>query len=377
VFHPARKGVVFAALEEPGFGSGIWRSVDGGKNWVHLEQGLPTADSFRRTSLAIAPSKPDVIYAIAADSQGDGGVLGVFVSSDMGLHWKSIEGTNFKNEQRMIAANTIAVHPEKHDYVICGGDDLHLTRDGGKTWRQVTRWDHERGNPKYAHAGHHALIMPAAAPGRIYDANDGGMDFSDDGGKSWTNRSNGLAVTAYYNIDVAPSDSHYYGGSTEANGKVLTTTGRPDDHFELLGGGGGSLVFEANDSTHVYASYYDLNISRFRGRQHLNVSPPAPNTERNGIWIAPLTIDRLSPKTVFTGTRRVWRTRTAGTSWAAVSPFLDGSNTSAIEISIADRNRIYVGTEKGGIFRSLDGGDSWSRNIAGALLPRNSVTSIK
>ena len=34
-----------------------------------------------------------------------------------------------------------------------------------------------------------------------YDPNDGGLDVSDDGGLTWRNRSKGLAVTMYYDMD--------------------------------------------------------------------------------------------------------------------------------------------------------------------------------
>lgn len=41
--------------------------------------------------------------------------------------------------------------------------------DGGKTWKLVTRWEQDRGKPEYAHADHHALLMPVGKPGRVYD----------------------------------------------------------------------------------------------------------------------------------------------------------------------------------------------------------------
>jgi photosystem II stability/assembly factor-like uncharacterized protein len=202
------------------------------------------------------------------------------------------------------------------------------------------------------------------------------MALSEDGGKSWTNRSKGLAVTAYHKIDVAQSDPRCYGGTTEANGTLITTTGRPDDHLELLGNEGGRLVFDPNDPAHAYVSYYGLRITQFRGHKHDNVSPPATASEQ---WSSKgiLTMDPSNSKTLFTGSWRVWRTISRGLSWKPISPSLDGSSISAIEVSRSDRYRLYAGTEQGGIFRSLDGGDSWSHNIAGALLPSSSVTSIE
>jgi photosystem II stability/assembly factor-like uncharacterized protein len=59
-----------------------------------------------------------------------------------------------------------------------------------------------------------------------------------------------------------------------------------------------------------------------------------------------------------------------------VSPVLDDSAISAIEIAPGDSNRIYVGTKHGGFFRSSDGGKTWSANLAGATLPGYEITRI-
>jgi hypothetical protein len=55
----------------------------------------------------------------------------------------------------------------------------------------------------------------------------------------------------------------------------------------------------------------------------------------------------------------------------------DGSPISAIEISSVDPRVMYVGTTKGGIFRSTDGGASWCENLAGPDIPARAITSIQ
>src|SRR5581483_6525721 len=195
VFDPKTRGTIYATFTARGPRSGIYKSTDGGKTWTQLKGGLPPASSIGRTSLALSPSNNSVLYAFAADemSASSDQMLGVFRTSNGGKTWTNVAGTHFKKEGQISYGNTIAVHPKSSNHVICGGVDLHLSTDGGKHWTKVTRWDAERGtNPKYAHADHHCLLMPAGRPGRVYDPNDGGMDLSEDGGLTWVNRSNGL-----------------------------------------------------------------------------------------------------------------------------------------------------------------------------------------
>ncbi len=280
VFHPTKKGVIFATFTERGTKSGIWRSIDGGQSWTHLGKGLPDPARFGRTTLAISPSQPDTIHAFAGDeaSQQRDLLLGVFRSDDAGDNWKTVSGTYFKTEGQISYGNSIAVHPKDPDIVICGGVDLHLTTDGGKTWVRTTRWDADRGTPHYAHADHHALLMPAKAPGRVYSMNDGGMDVSEDSGATWSNRSNGLAATMYYDMDVAQSDGRNYGGGAQDNGTLVTTDGGSNDHFEILGGEGGWMFYDPADARHLYAYYYNMGIYRVRAGKQPGVSAKIPKT---------------------------------------------------------------------------------------------------
>jgi photosystem II stability/assembly factor-like uncharacterized protein len=373
-FDPKTNGRIFVAVTERGAGNGVWRTDDGGKAWSHLTAGLPPPDKMDRTILALAPSNPAVIYAQVATA--DDHVLGVFRSADGGATWKSVGGTHFKKEGQMNYGNSIVVHPTDPDHVLCGGVDLHLTLNGGKAWTKVTRWDAKRGTATYAHADHHALAMPAGKPGRVYDMNDGGMDVSEDGGKTWTNRSNGLAATMFYDLDVAPSDGRVYGGGCQDNGTNITLDNKADDFIEIDGGDGGWMVFDPTTPNHLFASVYNVQVHRFRaGQGWKDVSPPEPNPEK--FWMVYLDLDYAKPTTVFVGTSRVWRSKNDGDSWTDVSGVLDSSAITAVDVSRASSKRVCVGTENGGFFRSLDGGDTWSGNLASASIPGLSISRIE
>ncbi len=377
VFHPTVTGKIYTTITEQGSRSGIWRSSDGGGSWQQLTSGLPAAALFGRTSLAISASNPDIIYAFAQnESSGDkDALLGVFRSADGGNTWKNVAGSYFKTEGQISYGNTVAVHPTSPNIVICGGVDLHLTRNGGKTWKKVSHWDADRGKPTYAHADHHALLMPASKPGRIYSANDGGMDMSDDTGTNWTNRSKGLVATMFYDMDVAASDGKNFGGGAQDNGTVVTATGSSDDYFEKLGGDGGWMIYDPQDATHMYASYYNMGIFRFRNGKATDVSPPVP--EKNSVWMCYITMDPANSNTVYTGSTRIWKTTNDGAAWKAMSPEFDGGVISAIEVAESDSKRIYVGTENGGFFRSTDGGVTWSANLSSSVLPGFTITRLE
>jgi photosystem II stability/assembly factor-like uncharacterized protein len=378
-FDPSQQGVITVAVSERGARSGLYRSVDGGTTWTQVIAGLPTSDRFGRAALAISPSKPSVMYAIAADAASASGdkILGVFRSADGGQTWANTAGAYFAKEGQMSYGISIAVHPTDPNQVICGGVDLHLTSNGGKSWSRATQWDATRGTPKYAHADHHALLMPSTKPGLIYDANDGGLDVSSDGGVTWTNRSNGLATNMFYDFDVSQVQPTLYGGGAQDNGTLVTQVGQPAQYSEILGGDGGWIVFDPKNAGHLYASFYNFNIYRFNGGAATDVSPKGRPGEAASVWMAYITLDPNNASTVFTGTTRMWRTKDDANTWTPVSADLDGSVISAIEVAPASSSIVYVATENGGFFASADGGTNWSANLAGSLLPGSLISRIE
>jgi hypothetical protein len=201
----------------------------------------------------------------------------------------------------MSYGNTIAVHPRDPNSVLCGGVDLHLTRDGGGTWTRATKWDAKRGDSNYAHADHHCLLMPAAHPGWVYDMNDGGMDVSADGGRTWSNRSNGLAVTMFYDIDVAQSDGRMFGGGAQDNGTNITVDGGSDDFLEISGGDGGWMVIDPTTTGHLYTTSQFMTINRYRLGRWADISPPATDAEKSRVWMVFLDMDPNDTRKVFAG----------------------------------------------------------------------------
>ena len=103
------------------------------------------------------------------------------------------------------------------------------------------------------------------------------MDVSEDL-KTWANRSDGLAVTMFYDVDVAQSDGNTFGGGAQDNGTVVTTNGAANKFQEVNGGDGGWMIVNPSDARQFYSSLYNMGI--FRHREGAGKMEPARNKRR-------------------------------------------------------------------------------------------------
>jgi photosystem II stability/assembly factor-like uncharacterized protein len=385
VFHPDGK-TLFTAIEPDGTLNGIWRTPDGGKTWEHLTKGLPRGEYFRRISLALAPSDPDVMYALASSRSAH--VLGIFRSTNGGRSWTEILAGRFPKERQMDYNNTIAVHPSRPDSVIWGGMKLHRTDNAGRSWRTLTRRDRSAKN--YVHDDHHVVLWPD--DDTILSGNDGGVSISRDGGRTWNERSRRMVTTMFYDLDVAPSNGKIFGGGTQDNGTVLAgVDAMPEGDFvSAIGGDGAWTAFDPSDAELAFASSSGFDIRRhirdqpwkdLAGWQFISPGPDLmPDGERFQRSFTVLAIDpatRRGSRRLWAGSARLWSWDTKRQRWRAPSQVFDGSPISAIEIAEVNPRVMYVGTTKGGIFHSADGGETWSENLAGPDIPARAITSIQ
>ncbi|MEK7250273.1 MAG: hypothetical protein AAB209_07615, partial [Bacteroidota bacterium] len=94
--------------------SGLWLSTNGGDSWVQVTNGFPANDvATGRTSLAVAPSQPNVYFALVSNGTG---VKGVYRSSDNGASWTNVSAA-FGGEGQVWYNNVLAVHPANPNLV--------------------------------------------------------------------------------------------------------------------------------------------------------------------------------------------------------------------------------------------------------------------
>jgi len=111
--------------------AGIYRTVDGGANWLPLNNGLPA--TLKPTQIVVAPQDSNIVYAGAnASGLAPFSAAGVYKSTDGGDHWTQVFQENVM---------AIAVDPADANIVYAGTwntNGFFRSLDGGATWTQFS-----------------------------------------------------------------------------------------------------------------------------------------------------------------------------------------------------------------------------------------------
>src|SRR5947208_14276798 len=179
-----------------GPGSDLYVSRDGGDSWESLSggrkppvqdpkpNGLP-AKPWGKVGVAVAPSNSQRVYAIIEAEKG-----GLFRSDDGGEKWERVCEDRLIR-QRAWYYSTLTVHPTNPDVVYAPNVPLLKSSDGGRTFAPV-RGCH--------HGDHHDVWIDPNNPDRMIDSNDGGVDISADGGRTWY--APPLPIAQFYHVSA-------------------------------------------------------------------------------------------------------------------------------------------------------------------------------
>ncbi len=203
-------------------GGGVWKSVDGGNNWLAVSDS--TFKSSSVGAVAVAPSDPNVVYVGMGEADIRSNISfgdGMYKSTDAGKTWQHI------GCEKADAIANIEVHPTNPDivYLSALGNPFHpnpergvfRSLDGGKNWKRVLFKDDSTGaavvrldpnNPRVVYASlwqayRNGYNMSSGGPGS-------GMYKSVDGGDSWVclNEMPGMPVGLLGKIGIAVSPAN-------------------------------------------------------------------------------------------------------------------------------------------------------------------------
>lgn len=364
--------------------SALYKSTDGGATWTKLKTGLPTGD-LGRIGLAVAPSSPDVVYAIieAADKKG-----GIFRSADFGATW---EKRNDFDSQAQYYAHLV-VNPKNADRIYVMNVLIRVSDDGGKTLRNL--------GEKWKHVDNHTVWIDPNDPSFYRVGCDGGIYESHDRAATWRFISN-LPVTQFYDItvDEAAPFYHVYGGTQDnftlggpARSKSVHGITNAD-WFVAQDGDGFQCKVDPKDPNTVYAEMQYGGLVRFDRRtgQRLGIQPQPGKGEPplRWNWDSPLLISPHAHTRLYFAANKLFRSDDRGDSWKAISPDLTRQlnrdllpvmgkvwpadavakhlstsfygNITALAESPRKEGLIYAGTDDGLIQVTEDGEQTWHK----------------
>ncbi|ETX07939.1 MAG: hypothetical protein ETSY2_08255 [Candidatus Entotheonella gemina] len=310
---------------------GLYRCADGDTNWEPLSAGLPEHPQVR--ALAMHPSDPNILYA--------GTQAGVYRSDDQGEHWEALEAPRAGQD-----VWSLTFHPQNPDILYAGYEPcaIYRSEDSGAHWQCMHTDD--------VIFPHITTVMPPLCkrvigiaidpsdPQDMYAAIEvGGLLASRDGGASWASITNGPYVR---NNTL---DLHGVQVSAAEPGVVHIVT-----QIAMFRGRNRGQLWEHEQVEDLFpgGSYC----------RDLRVAPDDPNT----LYMAAGAGGGGAPK----GTPEagvLFRSRDLGASWHRVDiGETPPSRMASIAFDAANPSRIYCCAQRGQVYGSQDGGESWQAN---------------
>lgn len=367
-----------------GPGSGLYKSVDGGKNWFELIEGLPEEKG--KMAIAVSPANSDKVYAvIESDSDQDKG--GLFVSEDAGNSWTMVSGDN-RLVQRAWYYIEVFPDPNDENTVYIMSAQALRSIDGGKTWELLTG----------THGDYHDLWINPDNSKNMIIADDGGAAITFDYCKTWSSQDIMPTAQIYrINTDNLFPYNIYGGQQDNTSVKIASLSlGREaiseQDWTYAAGGESAFLAFDPDNPRYVMGGNYlgtieilDMNTkseTKIMAAPIQYLGRAARDMKYLYNWSAPIIRSQHEPDTFYHCAQLVLRTRDKGLNWEEISPDLTrnmddkqgkGGGPYTVEAvgaenygtiahimeSPHEKGVLWTGSDDGLVHLTRNGGETW------------------
>jgi photosystem II stability/assembly factor-like uncharacterized protein len=371
VIDPLTPATVYVAFN----GDGVYRSTnaaDPAPAWtrVPFDQGIAGAPS--RIALAISPSSPDVVYALAVSDP----------TTDAGLYATQIEdgGLVLAKQDLSLSGNFnsyylgVNVDPATPDLVYLSGESLFRVLVSSSVVTDIGQ---------SIHADHHALAFDPADHMTIYAGTDGGIFKSADSGQTWADWLNaGICITQFESIDQHPHSDALLLGGTQDNGTEQFRNSSVFYHSD--DGDGGCVAIDPQNPQNMIHEFYSASPTRseFAGGFGSWNSVSAGVSSYPSLFYPPFALSAENPLRIAFGTNVVNLDAAQGTrGWpdSITLPGLDQNNPNGLVSAIAyvSDNLIFAGTNQGAVFRIAQENGVWTPDALQTKdLPANWIWEI-
>jgi len=363
---------------------GIYKSTDGGTTWKKMENGLPKG-LIGKIDLAVSKADPNRLYALV-EAPGDEG--GFYRSDDQGGSFELVSNHDGLLDRPFYYTN-IKANPLDADVIFSMSTSFFKSKDGGKTWKTMST----------PHSDNHDMWMNPSDTSLFIQANDGGVNVTTNGGKTWSSQHN-QPTAELYQIEVDDQYPYWVYAGQQDNTTIAVPSLPPyespagaENYWVVVGGcETGPAVPKPGNHNIVYSNckgrfgIYDKRTGQeqqfYVGATNIYGHNPEDLTYRFQ-RVAPIHVSPHNPDVVYHGSQFIHRTTDDGITWERISPDLTANDPSKQVISgspitrdvtgeeyysaIYDINEspvqegvIWVGANDGPIHVTKDGGKTWN-----------------
>ncbi len=365
LFHPQDPDTVYALNLN---GGGVWKSLDGGaSDWIEINNGIPpmARSIFSGT---INPNSPNELWIAAMGA-------GIYKTTDGGANWVAKN-----NGLTSLFTYSVESDPQNPSVLYSGTSDglISKSTDGAENWTCLNT-----GSP--FPCGVWDIAIDPTDTNLIYFAGGGVNNFykSTDGGETWSLKNTGIvgySFIVYLTIDPVNSNILYLSGYS---GAVHKSTDYGETWF--FSGIGLPVQTEAiaidyTDPDILYATggiYHggsgvykstDRGVTWFRKINGFPPNIPYP-------YVRSIVMDPTNPGILYIGGYPIWslfsigvyKTTDAGDTWVEKSNGLTSDIVRALAINPSDPDILYTSTPAG-LFKTVDAGDNWEITLEDTLV---------
>ena len=452
-FHPTNSNIIYLLQDNAtAKRTEFHKSTDGGATWVLKDNGYFRPQNDAQTKLnggkiAVTPANPNRVYVVLVGDgkAGDNGWIGLIRSDNSGENWTNPSGqygSPYQASNTMpwnIAAYSatskieqgyynldLEVSPTNADLVWVGTIRLSESSNGGVSFVSIGGASSTRENRVHADI----QDIEVGSNGELWIANDGGIDYSNNNGQTFSARTKGINGSTYWGFDTGWNEDFIVGGRFH-NGNGAYHQSYATGQSTVLGRGEDATGYvHPMDSRLAYFGIYNNP-----GETNVRIAPTAPGqrytqvskwnfrpnesfleANSSGIYFDPryanhmyvgvgstirkstdnggdfrqlydfgagartleMAISRNNPDYIYavvkpngTNARLIYRSTNGGTIWTALTNIPANRNALNITLNPENENEIWVtanyGVDNQKVYRSINAGTTWTNMTTTAL----------
>ncbi|WP_105000653.1 WD40/YVTN/BNR-like repeat-containing protein [Aureicoccus marinus] len=373
---------------------GIYKSVNGGQDWVRLNEGLPQ-NTIGKIDLAVSPVDSSILYAVIEAPEGE---QGLYKSSDQGGSFTHVSD-DIRLVNRPFYYTNVELDPTNPDIVYSNANPLIKSTDGGKTWRVLS----------VPHGDNHDIWLNPSNPQLLIQANDGGANVSFNGGETWSTQFN-QPTAELYQVEVDDQYPYWLYAGQQDNYTTIAVPSFPPSAVQnpgsawIINTGGcetGPAVPKPGNPNIVYANCKGRfgvfnKLTGVEKSYYVGASNIYGHNPKDLVYrfqrVAPVHVSPHNPDVVYHGSQFLHKTDSDGFEWETISPDLTAfeadkqvisgspitrditgeeyySTLYSIRESSLQEGLIWTGSNDGVVSVTRDGGKTWS-NVTPKKLPK-------